>query len=174
MFFNLNFSEFVTSKLEIHLPSFWYSNEMYKARKMIFDIEFCLNPLLKSDYQMIYEFETISNEEDVGITIEEKEGIQNESVSIFEGEDYKENHNSSNLKDLEKYFEEIKSLPTLEEFKKIGEMRNKKKSFGLPSKEKNYMKEKLELKEISRIESDTLESFMAIKKIGKHPNHPLS
>jgi hypothetical protein len=40
IFFELNFNELPTSKFEILLPSFWYSNEMYKARKVVNDLEF--------------------------------------------------------------------------------------------------------------------------------------
>jgi hypothetical protein len=40
LFFELNFNELPTSKFEILLPSFWYSNEMYKARKVVNDLEF--------------------------------------------------------------------------------------------------------------------------------------
>jgi hypothetical protein len=49
LFFELNFNELPTSKFEILLPSFWYSNEMYKARKVVNDLEFkTKEPLIPS------------------------------------------------------------------------------------------------------------------------------
>eukprot|EP01080_Neovahlkampfia_damariscottae_P007098 gene7098-11261_t len=170
LFFTLNFNEYVTSKLEIHLPSFWYSNEMYKARKMITDSEYRLNSTKQSIYEIIFGFEIIEAESEEYF-IDSISPIQ--TLDINKKNDY--NFSNLNMFELEKqqkeYLEEIKMLPSLEDFKKMGKFKKIPETQILSSKQE-FFKQKNDLKEIGKIESDTLESFMTIKKIGVKKTKP--